>query len=72
MSTTTIDRIFVTWTQQWDVDHYIDHYLRTRRLAASEATRACVRECMASYTGGRPHTKSDLDFFLDANIGRHR
>jgi hypothetical protein len=72
MKTASIEQIFVTWTQRWDVDNYIEHYVRTRRLAASDATRDSIRAVLASYPGTTPHTKSALDFFLDANMGRRR
>jgi hypothetical protein len=68
----SIDRIFVTWTQQWEVDEYIEYYLRKRRLASVDSARAAVWACIARYPGGTPHTKSDLDFYLDANLGHRR
>lgn len=66
-----MDRIFVTWTQQWSVDDYVENYLRTRRLGHGENARAAVHACLRRYTGRAPPCKSDLDFFLDANLARH-
>ena len=65
-----IEQVFISWTQQMDLDQYVEHYMRTRRLKASDATRESLLRCMASYTGRAPHMKSDLDFFLDANYSR--
>ncbi|HUL96826.1 MAG TPA: hypothetical protein VLT89_12485 [Usitatibacter sp.] len=65
-----IDQVFVSWTQHWDLDQYVEHYMRSRRLKATEATRHSLLKCMGSYTGRAPHMKSDLDFFLDANYSR--
>jgi hypothetical protein len=62
--------VFVTWTQQWDMDRYVEHYVRSRRLTAHEHAREAVREALASYPGRTPYTKSALDFYLDANLGR--
>ena len=62
--------IFVTWTQQWNVDEYVEHYVRTRRLALKDDSRALVRAVLASYPGKTPYRKSDLDFYLDRNMGR--
>jgi hypothetical protein len=66
----TIDRVFVSWTQHWDLEEYVEHYLRARRLSSSTDMRRKVFECMTAYTGRAPYTRSDLDLFLDANIGR--
>jgi len=60
--------VFVTWTQQWDIEQYIDHYVRSRRLSV-DAQRH-VRRALDSYPGSSPYTKSALDFYLDANLGR--
>jgi len=62
------ERIFVTWTQQWSLDDYVENYLRTRRLGRGEHARAAVLACLARYVGRTPLCKSDLDFFLDANL----
>ena len=64
------DRIFVTWTQQWSVDDYVENYLRSRRLGSGEHARALVHACLEKYPGRTPLCKSDLDFFLDANLLR--
>jgi hypothetical protein len=65
-----IERIFVSWTQQWDLATYIDHYLRTRRIAVTDASRERVWRCIGAFQGPPPYRKSDLDFFLDANLNR--
>jgi hypothetical protein len=70
MHATDIERIFVSWTQQWDLATYIDHYLRTRRIAVTDESRERVWRCMDAFRGRSPYTKSDLDFFLDANLNR--
>ncbi|HTS86825.1 MAG TPA: hypothetical protein VMG61_17080 [Usitatibacter sp.] len=70
MGAIAAERIFVTWTQQWSIDDYVENYLRTRRLGRGESARAAVFACLARYTGRAPLCKSDLDFFLDANLAR--
>ena len=62
------DRVFVSWTQEWELERYIENYLRSRRL--SIAAQQFVRDMIATYPGNPPFTKSDLDFYLDANVGR--
>jgi hypothetical protein len=64
----THDRVFVNWTEQWELERYIENYVRSRRL--SPAAREFVRDRIATYPGSPPITKSDLDFYLDANVGR--
>ena len=71
-TTDRVERIFVSWTEQWDLATYIDHYLRTRRIPMTDASRERVWRCMGAFPGRAPHTKSDLDFFLDANLNRER
>lgn len=61
-----IERVHVSWTQQLDVDAYIDDYLRRRRLHGN--ARVAVTKCIARYIGSAPFTRADLDFFLDANL----
>ena len=63
-----IERVHVSWTQQLDVDSYIDDYLRRRRQEADGRARMAVSKCIERYIGGEPCTRADLDFFLDANL----
>jgi hypothetical protein len=63
-----IERVHISWTQQQDIDAYIDDYLRRRRRPVHGPTRAAVARCMARYVGRVPATRADLDFFLDANL----
>ena len=69
---TGIDRIFVSWTRQWDLATYIDHYRRTRRIAVTDENRERVWRRMDGFHGRPPYTTSDLDFFLDANLNREQ
>ena len=55
-------------TQQWDMEQYIEHYVRSRRLSVDE--HRTVRAALDCYPGNTPYTKSALDFYLDANLGR--
>ncbi len=64
--------IFVTWTQRWETEQYIEHYLRIRGLAGQHDVRARIQAVLACYPGKPPYTKSDLDFYLDANVFRGR
>ena len=70
METPAVDRVFVSWEEQCALPAYITLYLRTRRIAATSATQERVARLLETYKGHRPYTKADLDYFLDANLGR--
>ncbi len=53
------DRIFVSWTQEWDLERYIEKYLSSRRL--SSAARQFVYDHIATYSGNRPFTGRSTD-----------
>jgi hypothetical protein len=60
-------RIYISWTEQWDLPRYVDHYLKERRLAVNAALRAAVSRRIARYPGAGTLKKADLDYYLDAN-----
>jgi hypothetical protein len=61
------DRIYVSWTEYWDLVRYVDHYITSRNYPVTDQMRAKIRECMAKYPGGHPLKKADMDFYLDSN-----
>jgi hypothetical protein len=65
-----IDKVIVSWYEEWDLPHYLDRYLSTRRLTGREHARESLRRCLDRYTGQAPFRKSDLDYFLDANYAK--
>ena len=64
----SIDRVYVSWTEQWDVSRYVEDYLRTRRRLPDHDARAQILKYIEQYPGEPPFTKSSLDYFLDANF----
>ena len=68
----SIDKVYVSWTELWDVNRYVEHYLRTRRCSPVRDLRPQVLKCIERYPGAAPFTKSSLDYFLDANFPRRR
>jgi hypothetical protein len=62
------DRIYVSWSEHWDLPRYVDHYLRARKMALTADARAAVRRTIAAYPVGGILRKADVDFFLDANL----
>lgn len=63
-------RVFVSWEEDCALPTYIERYLKTRRIVATPAVRERVATLLDSYKGQRPCTKADLDYYLDANLGR--
>jgi hypothetical protein len=63
----SIDRIYISWTESWDLDRYVEHYLRERAHEPDEEARAALLGLIALYPGAPPFTKANMDYFLDAN-----
>jgi hypothetical protein len=64
------DRVYVSWSEHLDLTDYVDVYLASRKYAVSTHSRSAILECMVSYPGNVPYRKSDMDFYLDANVRR--
>ena len=62
-----IQRIHVSWTENWELAQYVEHYLQTRNYQLTEQACAAIRAFIATYPGNPPCTKADMDYFLDAN-----
>jgi hypothetical protein len=63
-----MEKIYVSWTEQWRTTQYIDHYLKSRKYIVNDQARAAVRMLIAQYPSKPPLKKTDLDFYLDANV----
>lgn len=61
------DRIYVSWTEYWGLERYVDHYITSRNQRVNDDLRWKIRKCMAKYPGRGPLKKADMDYFLDAN-----
>jgi hypothetical protein len=61
------DRIYVSWTEHWDLPRYVDSYLKERKLAVNDELRGAVRRRIARFPGRGTLRKSDMDYYLDAN-----
>jgi hypothetical protein len=62
-----VERVYISWTNHWEMSRYVDHYLTSRHYAVTDEARAAIRK-LISHIKTRPLKKSDLDFFLDANV----
>ena len=60
-----IDRVFVSLTEEYEIDYFIDQYLRTRGYAVTDENRRKVGAKMENYLGRAPVQRRDLEQFLD-------
>lgn len=60
-----IDRIFVSRTEEYEVDYFIDQYLKTRSYEVTDENRKKVGKKMEGYSGRAPILRTDLEAFLD-------
>ncbi|NGY06624.1 hypothetical protein [Solimonas terrae] len=63
-----IDRMYVSDTEYYEVEYYIDHYLESKGFAINNANRDVVAREMESFPGRAPHKRADMDKFLDGRI----
>lgn len=64
-----IDRIYVSLTESWEVEYYIDHYLKTRSCALTDENRSKVAHKLESSPGRAPHKREELNAWLDKEWG---
>jgi len=64
------NRIYVTWSETWELPRYIEEYLKSRRLRTDDAARAHVHHWIARYPWKGPLRKSDLDHYLDTSVSK--
>ena len=62
------DRIYVSWTEQWDLPRYAADYLQTRLKQVGTTTAAEILSRIAMYPGHAPFRKADMDFYLDRHF----
>jgi len=60
------DRIYVSWSERWDVPRYIDNYLIERQLRLDDKLRARILGEIGRYPYKGVLKKADLDEYLDA------
>ena len=62
------DRIYVSWTEQWDVARYVDDYLQSRKLRRDDSARERVTRSIEEFQTHGALRKADIDYFLDVNV----
>lgn len=64
-----IDRVFVSMTESWEVEYFIDHYLKTRGRDISNKNRDLVADKLENAPGRAPFKRDDLNNWLDKEYG---
>ncbi|KEZ72795.1 hypothetical protein C5I_0117355 [Pseudomonas syringae pv. syringae FF5] len=64
-----IDRVFVSLTEYWETEYFIDHYLKTRGCAVSDENQSKVAHKLEDAPGKAPHKRDDLIAWLDKEWG---
>lgn len=63
-----IDRIYVSETESYEVDYFIDAYLRKRGAFVTNANRDVIAEYIDLFPGRAPIKRVDLEAHLDRVI----
>ena len=59
------DRIYVSWSERWDIPRYVDTYLRERNLRLDDGVRAKICDHIGRYPYKGVLKKAELDEYLD-------
>ncbi len=60
-----LDRIYVSKTEDYEVEYFIDHYLETRNYLISNKNRDIVTKYLEAYSRKAPIKRDDLNAYLD-------
>lgn len=60
-----IDRIYVSMSENYEVEYFIDHYLETRKYQISNENRNKVAAALEKYSGKSPFKRDELNVYLD-------
>jgi hypothetical protein len=60
-----LDRIYVSMTEHWEVEYFIDHYLESRKAEISNNNRDIISDTLEKYTGQSPYRRDDLIQYLN-------
>lgn len=60
-----LDRIYVSMTEGYEVEYFIDKYLEDHSYAVSNKNRDVIAGALEQYPGRAPFKRDDLIAFLD-------
>ncbi|GAB3830581.1 hypothetical protein [Hymenobacter jeollabukensis] len=65
-----IDRVFVSLTEYYEVDYFINHFLTTNKYEVSHSNRNIIARHLDAYPGKAPVKRDDLDAWVKKQIGK--
>lgn len=65
-----LDRIYVSMTEEWEVEYFIDKYLKDGGYKVSNENRSIVIRALEKYQGKAPFKRDDLKDYLDGRFNK--
>ena len=62
------DRIYVSWSEQWDLGRYVADYLAQRGLRTDQAAQQRVLSVIGECPVEGSLRKADIDYYLDCRV----
>lgn len=60
-----IDRIYVSMTEEYEVEYFIDAYLKSRNFKVSNENRNIIANALEKHNSKAPFKRDDLNTYLD-------
>lgn len=65
-----IDRIYVSPTESYEINHFVTHYLKTSGFNETESNAKIIRNAIHEYPGTPPVKRDDLIAFLNKRFSK--
>jgi hypothetical protein len=62
------DRIYVSWSEQWDISRYAVNYLQEKGLRTDQAAVDRVLSAISQCPVEGSLRKADIDYYLDCHV----
>ncbi|WP_323772651.1 hypothetical protein [Alcanivorax sp.] len=59
------DGIWVSPTETWEIDHFVEEYLKDHSYKVNDKNRAIVKRTIDNYSGSNPIKRDDLIDYLN-------
>lgn len=60
-----LDRIYVSMTEYYEVEYFIDTYLSSRNFVLSNSNRDIIKNSLEKFSGNSPFNRDELNSYLD-------